>query len=111
MNPEGHVTEYEYDSHGLPTAVIEKAVRDAAGQTADLITRMQHEHISGWKLWERNPRGYVTAYEYDSLGRTTRIIAPDDDDDPEWLPGANTPQFRQNNPEQRSSMTIPTFTP
>ena len=86
VNPEGHVTEYEYDSHGLPTAVIEKAVRDAAGQTADLITRMQHEHISGWKLWERNPRGYVTAYEYDSLGRTTRIIAPDDDDDPEWIP-------------------------
>ena len=24
VNPEGHVTEYEYDSHGLPTAVIEK---------------------------------------------------------------------------------------
>ena len=24
VNPEGHVTEYEYDNHGLPTAVIEK---------------------------------------------------------------------------------------
>src|SRR5690606_858471 len=56
---------------------------------------------SGWKLWEKNPRGYVTVYEYDSLGRTTRIIAPDDDDDPEWIPGANTPSFRRNNPETK----------
>ncbi|NLW48477.1 MAG: hypothetical protein GXY86_14235, partial [Firmicutes bacterium] len=96
-NPEGHQTVYEYDSQGLPAAVIEKSVINAAGATEDLITRTGYEYISGWKLWQQNPRGYVTQYQYDKLGRTTQITAPDDDDQPGWIPEGSQPSFRNNN--------------
>jgi YD repeat-containing protein len=46
----------------------------------------------------KTPRGYVTEYQYDALGRTTKIISPDDDDQTDWTPGSYTPTYRQNNP-------------
>lgn len=98
VNPEGHVTVYQYDAHGLPSAIIEQQVVDAQGRKEDLETRMGYDYRTGWKMWEKNPRGYVTSYEYDRLGRTTKITAPDDDDQISWLPGDGVPDFRQNNP-------------
>ena len=97
-NPMGHETVYEYDTHGLPSSVTEKAVQDEKGDTADITTRYGYEYISGWKLWQQDPRGYVTQYQYDALGRTTRITAPDDDDQVGWIPSGNNPSFRTNNP-------------
>ncbi|HOJ78308.1 MAG TPA: hypothetical protein PL158_09440, partial [Bacillota bacterium] len=100
INPEGHQTVYEYDDHGLLTAVIEKDVIDADGKKSDIVTRMGYEYISGWKLWDKNPRGYVIEYQYDSLGRITKIVAPDDNDQTDWIPvlGGECPAFRQDNP-------------
>jgi RHS repeat-associated protein len=97
-NPAGHETVYEYDSNGFLSAVTEKAVQDAKGDTVDLTTRFRYEFISGWKLWQQDPRGYVTQYQYDVLGRTTGITAPDDDDQAGWIPSGSTPSFRTNNP-------------
>src|SRR5690554_2377543 len=98
VNPEGHETVYQYDSHGLPAAVIEKEVINVLGEKEDIETRMGYDYRTGWKIWEKNPRGYVTSYEYDRLGRTTKIVAPDDDDQTPWIPGSSVPDFRQNNP-------------
>jgi RHS repeat-associated protein len=98
INPMGHETVYDYDANGLPTAVTEKAVRDVQGHTVDLVTRTGYEYISGLKLWEQDPRGYVKEYRYDALGRVTQITAPDDDDSTGWIPSGGTPGFRTNNP-------------
>ncbi|MEJ6952421.1 DUF7305 domain-containing protein, partial [Natronospora cellulosivora (SeqCode)] len=98
IKPEGHIREYEYDNHGLLSKIIERDVEDAQGNKEDIITEIGYEYISGWKLWEKNPRGYVTEYEYDALGRTVRIVQPSDDDDLDWRPDGSTPAFRDDNP-------------
>jgi RHS repeat-associated protein len=98
-DPENHETVYDYDQYGLPAVVTEKAVKDAKGGVTDIVTRTGYEYISGWKLWQQNPRGFVTEYQYDALGRTTKIIAPDDDPGEKgWIPLGSTPAFRLNNP-------------
>jgi RHS repeat-associated protein len=98
-DPAGHETVYIYDEQGnFPTAVTEKAVRDAQGNTRDITARTGYEFISGWKLWQQDPRGYVTEYRYDALGRTTQITGPDDDDPVGWIPSGGSPAFRANNP-------------
>ena len=102
INPLSHQTLYQYDQHGLPSAVIEKDVKDAKGNKVDLLTHTGYEYRSGWKIWEQNPRGYVTEYEYDALGRTTKIIEPDDNDNPAWDPATGSqPSFRIDNPVTR----------
>ena len=34
------------------------------------------------KEWEEDPRKYRTEYEYDPLNRLTKVLLPDDDQDP-----------------------------
>jgi RHS repeat-associated protein len=97
-NPEGHRTFYEYDNYGFPVRITEEDVVDARGYVRDIVTEYGYDYRTGWKQWEKNPRGYVTEYQYDALGRTTKIISPDDDDQTDWTPGGYTPTFRQNNP-------------
>ena len=64
VNPEGHVTVYQYDAHGLPSAIIEQVV--GSGEKGKIRDPMGYD--SGLaEMWE-NPRGYVTSYEYDRLG-------------------------------------------
>lgn len=99
INPEGHQTIYEYDQHGFPSKITAKAVADAQGVTTDIVTSMGYEYMSGWKLWEKSPRGYVVQYEYDGLGRTIKVVGPDDDDELGWTPEDGTALFRSNNPE------------
>ena len=88
IDPLGHVTELEYDGSGYPSARREKEVADADGGRTDLVTRFGYESASGWKSWEKNPRGYVTEYRYDALGRVTRVVEPADSDPPDWGPGS-----------------------
>jgi RHS repeat-associated protein len=97
-NPEGHVTVYDYDTKGLPSAVTEQSVVDAADVSTDIVTKTGYDYTTGWKLWQQDPRGYVTEYQYDALGRTTQITAPDDDDQIGWIPNGTVAAFRSNNP-------------
>lgn len=98
IDPSGHITDYTYDEAGFPTAVIERDIHNVDHQTSDIVTCFGYDAATGWKAWQKNPRGYVTQYQYDALGRTTTIIAPDDNDDPTWIPNRDNPAFRSGNP-------------
>ena len=78
--------------------LLEKSVKDAAIRTTDIVTETGYEYITGWKLWQQDPRGFVTEYQYDALGRTTKITAPDDDDQVGWIPTGSAQSFRSHNP-------------
>jgi RHS repeat-associated protein len=101
IDAQNHETEYQYDQYGLPKATIEKSISNAKGETSDIITQTGYDYSSGWKLWQQSPNGFVTQYEYDALGRTTKIIAPDDDaGEKGWNP-AQDALDRANNPTTR----------
>ncbi|MBN1699678.1 MAG: hypothetical protein JW881_19335, partial [Spirochaetales bacterium] len=102
-DPREHVTTFSYDANGYMTKRTEKDVcnadaldGDATNDTyTDITTAYGYEAASGWLRWTRNPRGYVTEYEYDKLGRTTAIVEPDDDDAADYTPLNGRP----DNPE------------
>ncbi len=98
VKPDGSTTLYEYDANGFRSRVIHKDVTDARGNKSDIVESMAYEYISGWKLWDKNARGYVTEYTYDRLGRTIKTVYPNDDDDPNWDPRTGASTTRSNNP-------------
>ncbi|RPJ06560.1 MAG: RHS repeat protein, partial [Spirochaetaceae bacterium] len=85
---EGHITEYQYDGKGYPAARTTKNVVDADGTKTDITERFGYDPSSGWVMWQKNARGFVTEYRYDVLGRVTTIAAPEDGDDTSWIPAA-----------------------
>ncbi|NLG85492.1 MAG: hypothetical protein GX493_13020, partial [Firmicutes bacterium] len=101
VEPNGQVTQFTYDEWGFPASVIKKDVRDADGNLFDIITRTGYDRMTGWKVWEKDGRGYVTEYRYDALGRVVATVLPDDDDDPAWDPASGPSPLRANNPAQR----------
>jgi YD repeat-containing protein len=113
-NPEGHITRFSYTDKGdyyLMTKTekdVENIVPDTFTEPApdtvyksDITTVTAIEMISGYKLWEKNPRGYTTEYLNDGLGRTCRIIKPDDNDVPGWDPTQGARPNGSNNPVTR----------
>ncbi|MGQ9779218.1 MAG: RHS repeat-associated core domain-containing protein [Bacillota bacterium] len=101
VEPDGQVTHFTYDEWGFPASVVKKDVRDADGNSSDIITRTGYDRMTGWKVWEKDGRGYVTEYRYDALGRVVATVLPDDDDDPAWDPASGPSFLRANNPVQR----------
>ena len=51
-----------------------------SGTTADLESAAWYDRFSGLKIFERDAWGYLSAWEYDAVGRPTRVIKPDDTD-------------------------------
>lgn len=47
---------------------------------ADLESVVWHDRYSGLKVFERDARGYLSAWTYDAIGRPTKAIKPDDAD-------------------------------
>ena len=70
IEPDGQVTEYEYDELGRTKAIIEDATGFAyrTSYTFDALGRTKT--VTG-------PDNRTTTYEYDALGRTTRTIFDD----------------------------------
>lgn len=103
--PDGHVTKITYDTTTSSAVVLvtrtEKAVKDADGATHDIVTTSSAEMVSGFRLWQRDGRGYVTTYEYDALGRITRLEKASDSDGSAWEAdpsGSATLLHRDGNP-------------
>ena len=101
-NPLGHKTLFTYNDAYSASVYIkiitEKNIEDISGVETDIISYGGYEKISGWPKWGKNPRGYVTEYEYDPLGRVIKIIEPNDNDTIEWEPDGSQPAFRNDNP-------------
>lgn len=89
--PNQLVTEFVYDSakSAFPARKTARVVRDADGNATDIITEYGYNLETGMKEWEKDPRGYVTYYQYDALNRVIAVTLPDDDANPE-----NNPQRR-----------------
>ncbi len=71
--------DYSLDRYYL-VRTIREDVDLAAGTTADLTSVVWNERASGLKTYERDARGYLSAWTYDAVGRPTRVIKPDDAD-------------------------------
>ena len=72
---------YDDEHHAFPAKKVIKAVRDADGNTADLITYCSYNWETGMKTSETDARGFTTHYHYDKLDRVIQVILPDDNDD------------------------------
>lgn len=54
-------------------------VADPAGTTSSLVQEVAYDWNTGWKLYDKDPRGYLTEYAYDPLSRLTDTIKPGDE--------------------------------
>ncbi len=86
-----NLTTMEYDdTYSSPylTKITQKgengaSILDAKGNSIPgnyIIRQMGYDRSTGLKTWEIDAQGHLTEYEYDLLGRLTKIIYPDDDD-------------------------------
>jgi YD repeat-containing protein len=81
--PNGLVTEFEYDNvkNAFPVKKTVKGVANKDGVVEDIITKYDYNLETGMKVFEIDPRGFKTSYEYDKLNRITKVTLPDDDSD------------------------------
>ncbi len=109
-SPSGIETYYEYlDTYqnALLTKVTLNKLTDADGniQNNIILKELGYNPITFRKSWEKDARGYVTEYQYDTLGRETMTVLPDDNDDLNYRPTAfngtiDRSGFRSDNPAQ-----------
>ena len=87
-DPRGVTIELQYSpdyNYGFLTAEIKKGIdgkiTDAVGETQpSVIHSYGYDFNTGLKTWEIDPEGNLTEYEYDLLGRLTKIIYPVDEE-------------------------------
>ena len=69
-------TQITYNSGTMPSLIRRTGVRDANGTLVGNIDR-QFTYDTMWRtLTETDPNGYITRFQYDRLGRITRITFP-----------------------------------
>ena len=93
QNNSGLTTSYAYDypdsSSGTPqddavysVITTEENVDLSESNPSDIRTKKVFQYYSGLPWWTISPRGFVTVYEYDALGRTVLVSEPSDSDTP-----------------------------
>lgn len=75
-NDLGHMTEYRYDKPGFHNAFLWKAI-DASYEEIEYDYYLDPGQETGDLKWAKNPRGYTTSYEYDAIGRITKVHFPE----------------------------------
>ena len=73
------MTEIEYADGVMPQTITTRGVRDAEGGLANGngIIRQSFSYDAMWRvLQETDPNGYITRWQYDGVGRITRIDFP-----------------------------------
>lgn len=78
-------TVYEYGSGALPTSVSVFGVKTASGTTAasspgfsaGTVARKQTYNDRGWITSQTDANGKTTSYQYDAVGRITKVTYPD----------------------------------
>lgn len=99
--PTGQVIEKSYDftkptSYSV-TEIYKNILNIEDNTTSDIVSHKGYDRTMGLLQWSTDARGYTTEYEYDKLGRITKIIYPDNNDDLNWNPLSITNK-RDNNP-------------
>ncbi len=82
------IWDYDYSRTSKDFFVATQTVQNVAdpiGSRTSLVSETATDWWSGWKLYEKDARGYVTEYRYDKLGRVTDTIKPGDE--PPLAPG------------------------
>ena len=112
-SPSGVKTNYAYSpdyGQALLTKVTLDKLTDADGrlQSNVVLKELGYEPETYRKRWEKDARGYVTEYQYDTIGREVKTVLPDDDDDPGYRPAVLSGSIEQsgsrgNNPVQQVS--------
>ncbi len=107
-SPSGVKTAYEYSTayqQALLTKVTLSKLTDADQKVQEnvVLKEMGYNPITYRKRWEKDARGYVTEYQYDTIGREVMTVLPDDNDDPAYRPTVLTGEidrsgFRGDNP-------------
>jgi len=102
IDPLLHSVYYTYDTLGN-TSKTEQTVVDDDGDNHTIIQEWGYDPVWGWKLWEKDGRGYVTVYRYtkpsgemDYRGRVWEQELPADTDPQGWDP--RTGNARSGNP-------------
>ena len=90
IDADGHVTENNYNAKYKSAYLTmgkkyqqegETYLEDADGKhVSAIVQRYGYDKNTGLKVWELDPRGYVTQYKYDKVNRLKRIIYPDEED-------------------------------
>ncbi|TMI29081.1 RHS repeat protein, partial [Candidatus Bathyarchaeota archaeon] len=73
VDARGNTTSYGYSSK-YAYAYLTSLNRTVAGTL--ISTRYGYDYASGMKLWVYDPNGFNTTYQYDIVGRVTRITYP-----------------------------------
>jgi hypothetical protein len=110
-SPSGVKTTYEYSTayqQALLTKVTLSKLTDADQKVQDNVAlkEMGYNPITYRKRWEKDARGFVTEYQYDTIGREIMTVLPDDNDDPAYRPTVLSGEidrsgFRNDNPTQQ----------
>jgi RHS repeat-associated protein len=81
IDPNGLTTEIFYDvlKQAFPRKKVVYGVKDADGKATDITTHYGYNWETGLKDWEKDPRQFVTSYQYDLLNRVIKVTLPDDD--------------------------------
>jgi YD repeat-containing protein len=99
----GLLTAYEYDypdnSDYYQITTSRTDIIEADGGSYDSVYIEGFETNTGLPAWKTDPRGYTTEFSYDSIGRLTRTVSPDDDDELWWNPRSASAGNRSGNPD------------
>lgn len=93
------VKEYDFshpDYYSL-TETYKDVLNPEDNSVSDIKTDRGYDRVMGYLKWSTDGNGYTTVYDFDKLGRTTKIVYPDEDDDLNWNPETVTAK-RGNNP-------------
>ncbi|MCL6549312.1 MAG: hypothetical protein K6T30_10450, partial [Alicyclobacillus sp.] len=100
--PEGKTTRFVYDAnHAYLVEKKIEGVYDADGKPLPPVVTRYGYYPLGEKKYEIDPRGYVTTYKYDLLGRLVEICYPAMDEAPLADPAAYTYAERPGNPRRQ----------
>lgn len=91
---------HDYSDQNYYTITTSMNVTTPDGDDIQNITvETGYEKATGYKVWEKDARGYYTTYVYDGFGRILKTEKPSDNDSADYNPVIDGLDRNNNNPE------------